>query len=454
MPRRLFAKLRAVAPWWGLQTLVLAAALSSFWPMAKGRNVLLAVPDEQALSLVSVASLSLLVPLALDWAVDIFVRFVLVEVDNTTLQFHLSDYEKIVLYSGLGLYPMVALASNPFICPSCSDTLGFGLLYFTAIRFQVVAVVGTLWASLHRFDPTLWSARSTAVGVVVLTVAVNVSTGNQVYGGNAWRGADVASTALVAVVVLMFLVPAALWMLRTRAKMNRMAAKETFDATLGAGIMESDEDEASPSRVVFDALYLVVATASGATILLMFVTLNPLNHVRVYMGLLAGLEVGLIFYACVVKLETIYYLADVLQEKKAFVRFIGHEIRTPLNSAMLGMRLLLSTLNDIEVEDRDELVIETLDTANDVSKVRASIKSHEKRALFACFHDTPAAYTTPPGTRHRGANPVRPHDVQQDRGGHDGAPPGDRAGLGLRRRLRRNARGRGTRAFRQHRGRK
>ena len=53
---------------------------------------------------------------------------------------------------------------------------------------------------------------------------------------------------------------------------------------------------------------------------------------------------GLFLYNSIIKYEAIYHLATLMDNKRAFMRYIAHELRTPLNSASLGLKLITTTL--------------------------------------------------------------------------------------------------------------
>jgi hypothetical protein len=355
---------------------VVVASLVAFFPWLKAHDPVPVATNAEVVSFVAVVSLALLFPLLLDWAVEVVGRFVAADVggvhaDKKMVQYPLNDGEKATLFVGLAVGPAVALASDAFICASCAHRVDFGTLYNTAARYQIVAVVGTLWASLHRLDPTVWGRASTVLGVAVLTVAVNISSGPyQVYG----PGANIASLVLLAVAMLGLIVPATRWLQQTLPKIRRQGAeKEDFNP---GGIIDGTATEtANPSRLVFLASYVVIGTASSVAILLMLAVTEPTQPLDTFMtviflGFFAGLEVFLLLHVMLVKLKFIYRLADVLQAKKAFMRYTAHEIRTPLNAAMLGINLLLTALHGVDEAARDDLDNEMLDTANDVSKVR------------------------------------------------------------------------------------
>jgi len=361
---------------WGVQAVVVVASLVAFSPWLEAHDPVPVATNAEVVSLVAVVSLALLFPLLLDWAVEFVGRFVAADVGGgkKMVQFPLNDGEKATLFVGLAVGPAVALASDAFICASCAHRFDFGTLYNTAARCEIVAVVGTLWASLHRLDPTVWGRASTVLGVAVLTVAVNIvniSSGPyQMYG----PGANIASLVLLAVVMLGLIVPATRWLQQTLLKMRRQEAlKEDFNP--GGSVAGTATETANPSRLVFLALYVVIGTASSVAILLMLAVTRPGHAIDTFMtviflGFFAGLEVLLLLHVMLIKLEFIYHLADVLQAKKAFMRYTAHEIRTPLNAAMLGIKLLLTTLHGVDEATRDDLDNEMLDTANDVSKVR------------------------------------------------------------------------------------
>ena len=344
-----------------LQAGVVVASVVGFWPwFSTTTQQGLTIPvdtNAEVVSFVSVVSLALLLPLLLDWAVEVVGRLVVADLGVTiekNEQFHLNDVEKATLFVGLALTPAVALASDPFLCPSCTAAnadFDFGTLYFTAARCQIVAVVGTLWVSLHRLDPTVWTRWSTALGVAVLTAAVNINSGPQQLYGQGSADAD-ASCALLAVAMLGLVVPAARWLHKTVPKMwKKTAEKEDFNPTLG-----NTGDEPNPSRLVFPAAYVVIGTVSSVAILLMAAVSSsrPLDtfKVVVYLAFFGALEVAMLFYLKLIELESIYHLAEVLQSKKAFMRYTAHEIRTPLNAATLGVKLLLTTLNGVAAQVR------------------------------------------------------------------------------------------------------
>ena len=370
-----------------VQALVVAASVVSFWPwlMKKDMSPILVDVNPEVVSFVSVASLALLLPLLLDWAVGKVGQLLAADIGakvDRNLQFHLNDFEKITLFAGLALGPVVALASDAFICPSCKTD--FAMLYFTAARFEIVAVVGTFWASFHRFDPTVWSLWSTVLGVVVLTAAVNVAS-DALLTGEHVQQESVASTVLVAVTILGLLLPAARWLKQAALKMRQGDEKENFDPTLsGNGNSgHNGSSEPNPSRLVFPAAFVVIGTVSCVSVLIMVAISGPIHRLNTtvvvfFLGFFVGLKVALLFYVKLIELESIYHLAEVLQAKKAFMRYTAHEIRTPLNAAMLGAKLILTTLSGVEADDRDELDDEMLETANDVTKVRASSLAKKK----------------------------------------------------------------------------
>ena len=76
---RIYAAVGAVlSSGWGVQTFVLLAALTSFWPWGTpltSENAIKNNEPNPAVSLASVVSLVLLVPLLLEWVVKIIGRF-------------------------------------------------------------------------------------------------------------------------------------------------------------------------------------------------------------------------------------------------------------------------------------------------------------------------------------------------------------------------------------------
>ena len=187
--------------------------------------------------------------------------------------------------------------------------------------------------------------------MAVLTAAVNINSGPQQLYGQGSADAD-ASCALLAVAMLGLVVPAARWLHKTVPKMwKKTAEKEDFNPTLG-----NTGDEPNPSRLVFPAAYVVIGTVSSVAILLMAAVSSsrPLDtfKVVVYLAFFGALEVAMLFYLKLIELESIYHLAEVLQSKKAFMRYTAHEIRTPLNAATLGVKLLLTTLNGVAAQVR------------------------------------------------------------------------------------------------------
>jgi hypothetical protein len=425
---------------WGqlplFQAAVVVASLVAFWPWIPSLQQHDPISVDMDEERVAVASLALLFPLLLDWAVEIVGRFVAADigankVDNS-LHVSLNDCERATLFVGLALGPAVVLASPD----GYADDIG--LLYLTMMRCQLVAVVGTLWASLHRMDPALWSLWSAMLGVTVITLAVNMGYGRQEVHG---PGADVAFYVMLAVAILGLLVPATRWLLRTVPTMMREKwdEKENFDPTL-------DEDgttkELDPSRLVFPALHVVIGTASSVAILLMVAIVGP-NHphtVVIFLVSFTAVEVALLVHVTLSKLELLYHLSAVLREKKDFMRYTAHQIRTPLNAAMLGVKLIVTALNSMDI--RDEFDDELLDNATDVFKVSRSPST--KLSRHAAYMNVYCCCNAPPDPRHCGANFVQPDDVEQDRGRHDGASPRESARLGLRQRLRGDVRGRGT----------
>jgi len=241
-----------------------------------------------------------------------------------------------------------------------------------------VAVVGTLWASLHRMDPALWSLWSTMLGVTVMAVAVNMGYGRQEMHG---PGADVAFYVMLAVAILGLLVPATRWLLRTVPRMReKWDDKENFDPTLD---VDGTTKELNPSRLVFPALHVVIGTASSVAILLMVASVGP-NHPHtavIFLVSFAAVEVALLVHVTLSKLELLYHLAEVLQGKQAFMRYTAHQIRTPLNAAMLGVKLIVTALNSMDI--RDEFDDELLDNATDVFKVsRSPSNKLSRRAAY------------------------------------------------------------------------
>ena len=63
---------------------------------------------------------------------------------------------------------------------------------------------------------------------------------------------------------------------------------------------------------------------------------------------------------------------DVIESRRAFVRFVSHEVRTPLSTAIMGLQLLLEEANEEQattaaaaavVADVDKTVATMVDTS-------------------------------------------------------------------------------------------
>ena len=174
--------------------------------------------------------LLLLIPLVLDWGVDIIARLF---VSNQTLlskirQYKLNDFERLWMYLGFAICPaIINLVPNTY--PS------LGLLFFCGTRFQILSVLGTMWTSLHLFDKTVWTKRTTMTGFLILAIALNITFYDSIEGDKS-VSFEIAGRVLKVLSLAMFMIPSLRWLFHTLRKIYNLltsTAKESFrDTTL------------------------------------------------------------------------------------------------------------------------------------------------------------------------------------------------------------------------------
>ena len=216
--------------------------ISTFWPYCLGNypnhitgletSILknsLVTANESYVMKATFAFLLLLIPLVLDWGVDIVARLFF---SNKTLlkvhQYKLNDYEKLLMYVGFAICPAIinlAPSTFPSLC----------LLFFCGTRFQMLSVLGVMWISLHTFDSTVWTKRTTILGFIILAVALNITMYDEL-NGVMDRDFQIAGRVLKSISLAMFMIPSLRWLFHTTRKIyivSTSSTKETFrDSTL------------------------------------------------------------------------------------------------------------------------------------------------------------------------------------------------------------------------------
>ena len=190
------------------------------------KQSLITAPETNVMK-VTFAYLLLLVPLVLDWGVDIIARlFVSSQKLAKIQQYKLSDFERFCMYVGFAICPAI-INLVPTTFPS------FGLLFFCGTRFQILSVLGTMWTSLHFFDDTVWTKRTTVLGFLILAVALNITMYDEL-NGVGMLSFQIAARVLKVISLAMFMIPSLRWLFHTLRKIyvvSTSTTKENFEDT-------------------------------------------------------------------------------------------------------------------------------------------------------------------------------------------------------------------------------
>ena len=302
---------------------VLVGAVISFWPYMAGyhqqttsleQSILRATLNDGYLyQLSSVAAISLLVPMVIDWLSNMF------EPHDGVIR-NINDKEKTMLCLGLLSVPAIA-----FVAHSYQD---LALLWLCMSRFQIVAVLGTLTVTFSRIDGLALSWWMSLLSTTILTIAVNLSLyayfihSNPVY---------IVAMTLKAIVLTHMVV----------------------------SIIRCFYQPVSST-----SLYTLVGTSCFTMVILVIMATGPKEDLTphlllIYNAAFIVLELGLLYYYLKrTKYQRVSDLRALVESRKQYLRYIAHEMRTPLNSACLGLKLIVGTLEMVEEKDEFEQVID------------------------------------------------------------------------------------------------
>ena len=378
---------------------VVFGACCAFWPYAAGYRItalehspLRASLNEQVINGEgSIFSLALLVPLFFDWLADMFAQYMNPKKKDTADEM-ITNCQKALLFLSLTGAPCLA-----FVTRDC-DSLA--LLWFCLTRFQVVAVLGTFRVSLSRYDSRVWPWWSTILSVIIIAVALNITTWTSMNNTNA-SPLGIFATSLKAIALAMNFYQSGLFLLRqvciyvcnglkkhgksssmlsafsfTQHKVEPSSGKPSVPQQQGESTREiNDQNVAFMEKMFFPIMFVSIELVSHFIVSMSFIVLgsasqfNPPN-LLIYKSAFIIVEVGLLFYYMrKIKYESLYHLCALVESRKQYLRYIAHEMRTPLNSAVLGLKLICDSLATIE--NKDDLDFEIAETAGDVSKTIA-----------------------------------------------------------------------------------
>ena len=296
---------------------VLIGAVIAFWPYMAGyhqqstsleQSILrTTLNDGYIYQLSAVAAISLLVPMVIDWLTNKF------EPHDGVIR-NINDREKIMLYLGLLSVPVMA-----FVDPSYRD---LALLWSCMVRFQIVAVLGSLTVTFCRIDGSTLPWWMSLLSTAFLTIAVNLSL----------YASLVASHPLYIIAI-------------------------TFEVVVLANMVVSIIRWLYQPRSS-KSLYMLVGTSCFTIVIIVLLATGPIdlltpNLLLVYNAAFIGSEVALLYYYLKrTKYQRVFDLGALAESRKQYLRYIAHEMRTPLNSACLGLKLIVDAL--VVVEDKDE----------------------------------------------------------------------------------------------------
>lgn len=189
----------------------------------------LSTANETNVMKVTFAYLLLLIPLILDWGVDIVARlFFSKQTLSKVHQYKLNDFERLCMYVGFAICPAIIN-----LVPSTFPSLG--LLFFCGTRFQMLSVLGTMWTSLHVFDNTVWTKHTTMFGFIILAIAINVTMYDELDGVTDVTF-QIVGRVMKSISLATFMIPSFRWLVYTIRKIyldSTSSTKETFrDSTL------------------------------------------------------------------------------------------------------------------------------------------------------------------------------------------------------------------------------
>ena len=302
---------------------VLVGAVISFWPYMAGyhqqttsleQSILRATLNDGYLyQLSSVAAISLLVPMVIDWLSNMF------EPHDGVIR-NINDKEKTMLCLGLLSVPAIA-----FVAHSYQD---LALLWLCMSRFQIVAVLGTLTVTFSRIDGSTLSWWMSLMSTTILTIAVNLALYASLLESNS---VYIIAITFEAIVLTNMVVSIIRWLYRPRSSKS---------------------------------LYMLVGTSCFTMVIVIFMATGPKedltpNLLLIYNAAFIVLELGLLYYYLKrTKYQRVSDLRALVESRKQYLRYIAHEMRTPLNSACLGLKLIVDALVVVEEKDEFEQVID------------------------------------------------------------------------------------------------
>ena len=216
-----------------LMSFVIFAGLCSFWPFLAGydrtvlENSILRRSLNEGAGGAYVHSctvmVSLWLPLCLDFILDLIQRY---QRKSNNKDDSIDDLERGVLLTGLIASPILGYLDLHYE--------HLTLLWFCMTRFQIIMVLCTLRVSFTRFDREIWPPWMTWLGVVCMTVAVNLTTYTSCMGDDTGP-LTVLSTLLKALSMVGLAIPSCRWLVRTVMTIRRshqeqkIEKKENFD---------------------------------------------------------------------------------------------------------------------------------------------------------------------------------------------------------------------------------
>ena len=346
-----------------LTMFVMFCATCGFWPYIAGfshtlleASMLRASLDEQLINRqTSAVALALLVPLILDWSVDVVGRWLGGARKHADSVTSLGEIQKGCLLLGLAIAPCLAFVSG-------YDTLA--LLWFCFTRFQIVTVLGILYLSFSRFDSSrnrTWPWWLKFLTVTVLTIGINLTTWTSMQGIHSGPIPSLATT-LKALALGLTIIPSIKWLLHARYRIikgSQRKIKPDGGSITGRKSLRSSSsldyrNSFAEEKLFFPALYIMIGTTCYTIVLLTLIILGSASEFDPYdlltfKSAFIIVEVGLLFYYMrKIKYESLYNLSALIESKKQYLRYIAHEMRTPLNSAVLGLKLILDSFESIE----------------------------------------------------------------------------------------------------------
>ena len=242
-------------------------------------------------------------------------------------------------------------------------------LFTVSTNVTTFLCTAPLFVFLERISTSDWAPLQTLIAVVCVTVVGILGSWQPVLPSNAPSFQTITLVCLILIVVVMAIFVNIVTH-KAMKSMRRIWIETAEKHENSNGTMDDDSTIVVRTRYErmkegwkllrhqFELNYAVICVSFA---LLVVITSNIWFYVDIFKGSFSNYRFG--FYNYVKMMANAVVLVvemrvrnsevksglDVIESRRAFVRFVSHEVRTPLSTAIMGLQLLLEEARDEQV---------------------------------------------------------------------------------------------------------